>query len=90
MVSKCANPSCDTVFRYFRGGKIFLVEPAPVIRIPVLVSSQAELHLRRTRSEHFWLCEQCCKNMTITFDPDGRALVACHKQAELEPATFHS
>jgi len=30
MVKKCANSSCETVFRYFRGGKIFVVEAARV------------------------------------------------------------
>ena len=89
MVTKCANPSCATLFRYFRGGKIFLVEPKPV-RIPVLFSSPAELHMRGKGSEYFWLCEQCAKSMTIISDQNGRALLACRKQSELEPATSHS
>lgn len=66
MVTKCANPSCSSPFRYFRGGRLFLLEPT--------VPGQChELDFREGphRGEFFWLCEQCALTMTITFDPAG-------------------
>jgi len=60
MVTKCANPSCDTRFRYFRGGKLFVFEPRE--------RSSADLC---PRVEHFWLCEDCAPGMTIVVDREG-------------------
>jgi hypothetical protein len=62
MVGKCANPSCGTSFRYFRGGKLFVFEP----------------HNRNSTEslpnvEHFWLCERCAPEMTIALDEQGHA-----------------
>lgn len=39
VVTKCANPSCTTVFRYFRGGKLFAFSPNSQARTP-----DAEFH----------------------------------------------
>jgi hypothetical protein len=70
MVSKSANPACRISFRCFRGGKLYLVEPQPAIPLVVL-SIPAQLHVHRRHSEYFWLCEQCAKNLTLTFDEKG-------------------
>ena len=64
MVSKCANPACKTAFRYFRGGKLFLVDSQPM-HAADHKSSNAR------RSEYFWLCEQCASALTVTLANNG-------------------
>lgn len=70
MVSKCANSGCERTFRYFRGGKLFLIEPGSLSPTPVL-----DYHENLARSEYFWLCERCSRAMTITIDKQGKARV---------------
>ena len=65
MVKKCANPSCDRAFRYFRGGKLFLVER----RQPVETTGAANQSARR--GEYFWLCEVCASALTVTLGANG-------------------
>jgi hypothetical protein len=60
MVSKCANPSCDTPFRYFRGGMLFVFEPHERSSSDLILSI-----------EHFWLCECCAPSMTLVVDAGG-------------------
>ena len=61
MVGKCANPSCDVPFRYFRNGKLFRFEfGAPTAQ----VRAQADAAGRR-RIEDFWLCGSCASKMTL-------------------------
>jgi hypothetical protein len=54
MISRCANPSCDEPFLYFRHGKIFAV--------PRRISSAT-----RATIEYFWLCRTCAKKMALEF-----------------------
>jgi len=57
MVEKCVNPFCNEPFRYLGHGKLFVVE------FPRRV---AELrHHIAGRREHFWLCGECARSMTI-------------------------
>jgi len=60
MICKCANPACTVTFQYFRGGRIFRVDPRD--RGP----SKAFLQV-----EHFWLCEDCASGMSIVIDRSG-------------------
>ncbi|HEY3927296.1 MAG TPA: hypothetical protein VGL89_02870 [Candidatus Koribacter sp.] len=70
MMSKCANPSCTSVFRYLRDGKLFQVPAGDSAKfngpeIPGMVKPLA-------RDEFFWLCGDCSKDLTIVVDPvDG-------------------
>jgi hypothetical protein len=50
MVSHCANPDCRRELRYLRDGKIYQF---------VLFQTGSK------RLEHFWLCGECFKNMTL-------------------------
>jgi hypothetical protein len=68
MVSKCANPSCSAIFRYFREGKLFhlavgpaALEAADVLETPAL--------------EHFWLCGECSSQMTLVSHTAGVLVV---------------
>jgi len=60
MVTKCANPACPTEFRYFRGGKLFHVEPdaRPM-------THDADFRGHSHAIEFFWLCEACALTMAI-------------------------
>jgi hypothetical protein len=60
MLSKCANPECFEQFRYLHQGKIFLLTPSQDLQA---TESQSEL-----LEERFWLCDRCCKEMTIVWD----------------------
>jgi hypothetical protein len=51
MVSHCANPDCRRELRYLRDGKIYQFVLSP--------------KRGSKRLEHFWLCGECFKNMTL-------------------------
>jgi hypothetical protein len=70
MVAKCANPSCSRPFRYFRGGRLFLIEGTLGNHV-----QESDFRKDPQRLEYFWLCEQCAPTMTITFDRSGNPLV---------------
>jgi hypothetical protein len=67
MMSKCANPSCPSVFRYLRDGKLFQVPAGTAARI----SGKRTTEQSNTpgRDEFFWLCGTCSKELTIHVDP---------------------
>jgi hypothetical protein len=84
MTKKCANPSCDSPFRYFPGGRLFLFEP---------VRSEPageELRENRYRSEYFWLCELCARTMTITSGGRGHAVLASRTHVRIDSAETDS
>ena len=57
MLEKCVNPFCNHPFRFLSHGKLFLVEFPPRL---------AERHHHVFgRREHFWLCEECARCMTV-------------------------
>jgi hypothetical protein len=70
MVSKCANSGCESSFRYFRSGRLFLIEPGASPPAPA-----ADFHEGFRPSEYFWLCERCSRAMTVTIDGQGHARV---------------
>jgi len=65
MVTKCANPSCGTFFRYLRGGKLFLLEMPPLMPRSSQADNEIQFSKHGPHNEYFWLCEQCAKDMTI-------------------------
>jgi hypothetical protein len=62
MVSKCANPSCSTPFRYLHEGRIVALEFT--VETPV---DSGDVRPQR-RIEPFWLCPHCCGSFTLTVD----------------------
>jgi hypothetical protein len=69
MLSKCANPVCCKTFLYLRQGKLFRLE------VPVDNDSGIELSgngrarpATRVRTEHFWLCDSCCRKFEVICD----------------------
>lgn len=65
MMSKCANPSCSSVFRYLRDGKLFQVPAGDPSKSRTLERTERE----SARDEFFWLCGGCSKDFTIAVDP---------------------
>ncbi len=70
MVSKCANPWCQNVFKYFRGGRLFL------LNLSTRIDKETDFRLYEERSEYFWLCAKCAATMTMTVDQDYRPVLA--------------
>lgn len=57
MVEKCVNPFCNQPFRYLGRGKLFVVE------FPRRLAERR--HHVAGRREHFWLCDECARTMTV-------------------------
>lgn len=75
MIAKCANPECGAPFRYLREGRIFQVDMDPGghrIVGPFLVGEGGPPH----RLEHFWLCGECARTLTLVVDPERGVVVA--------------
>ena len=66
MLQKCANPVCDTQFRYLHQGKLFEVEtqyqdsPAGA---PAGGPRNGKGHV-----ELYWVCERCATHVVLFFD----------------------
>jgi hypothetical protein len=75
MLSKCANPECNQIFRYLHEGKIFRLAPTPSMHA-------VAVELGPLMTERFWLCEQCAKRFTIVWGGSQSKLVPLPKQPE--------
>ena len=64
MIDRCANPACEAPFRYFRGGKIFVLSPRE--------RGASNSH---RNVEHFWLCHKCAPVRRLVVDEAGNARV---------------
>jgi hypothetical protein len=58
MVEKCANTACSATFRRLGDGRLFVKE------IPVDPRSDGKGLSRQLH--YFWLCNACCRTMTVT------------------------
>jgi hypothetical protein len=68
MISKCANPNCSNSFLYLHEGKLFRidVEAATDGHGHLGIDPEAKKPVRRT--EFYWLCHECSRNMTLHFE----------------------
>jgi hypothetical protein len=55
MVANCANPACNTRFKYSSQGKLFSFELAGPQSAPTALLKQ----------EWFWLCAACSREFTL-------------------------
>ena len=66
VIRKCANPGCNTEFRYSTKGRLFPYEiygPAEPCRdVPAVVCKKPE-----RATVYFWLCSRCCRCFTLEF-----------------------
>ena len=80
MLSKCANPSCATTFRYLHEGRLYVIGPRGVV---------AGFHPRCSKTsgqlEYAWLCSSCSLYLTIQTDEDFRTRVVRKREARNAP-----
>jgi hypothetical protein len=68
MLSKCANPGCSAQFLYLHRGRLFRWE-TDSLAAGDQPGSGAEPGIKRSQRhvEFFWLCEDCARTVTLTF-----------------------
>jgi hypothetical protein len=64
VLDKCANPACSAKFRSLRGGRVFVTE------VEAEHQSSANEYVRQR--QYFWLCNACCRTMTVVFEKGKR------------------
>lgn len=64
MLHKCANPACAVSFRDIHVGKLFLVEASAI------AAECKGRHRMRTIHQHYWLCDQCSRELTLMFEKE--------------------
>ena len=72
MLSKCANPDCYETFLYLRQGKLFRLEVPIDNRSGINLSGNGRARpATGVRTEHFWLCDSCCRKFEVICDQDA-------------------
>lgn len=65
MLSKCANPTCRSLFRYLHEGKLYVIGPREV-----LARHKPSCSAKSGQIEYAWLCSSCCLHLTIQIDEE--------------------
>ncbi len=65
MLSKCANPSCRTLFRYLHEGKLYVIGPKEA-----LARHKPRGSAKSGQIEYAWLCSSCCLHLRIQIDEE--------------------
>jgi hypothetical protein len=65
MLSKCANPSCLTLFRYLHEGKLYVIGPKEAV-----ARQKPRCSAKSAQIEYAWLCSSCCLYLTIQIDEE--------------------
>jgi hypothetical protein len=81
MVSKCANPACSEKFLYLHQGKIFQLTPTREVEA-VGGGFTPSLY------ERFWLCDKCCKEMTLVWGGTEARLVPLTAESVAPSVSF--
>ncbi|HEX6805038.1 MAG TPA: hypothetical protein VF133_15260 [Terriglobales bacterium] len=81
MVAKCANPGCEAPFRYFHTGKLFRLDKQCGYERRHLLGDELDMKKPIRHIEFFWLCDECARNMTLTFDRVSGVSVRHHLAA---------
>lgn len=72
MLSKCLNPRCSATFQYMDQGHLFRIDFNDAARKHIPVSRQKKASRSKTYPiEHFWLCQECSKAMTVALNDQG-------------------
>ena len=67
MLSKCANPDCENIFRYMHEGKLFRLEVDAPTRAGSNSVTNGEITKSGRHLEFFWLCDNCAARMTLVY-----------------------
>jgi hypothetical protein len=76
MLSKCANPTCATTFRYLHEGKLYVIDMREPARHKPRCSN------RSGQLEYAWLCSSCSLYLTIQLDEEFGARVVRKLEAK--------
>jgi len=68
MIATCSNPACNVPFRYFRSGKIFMLEANDV-------DPKSTTDPPKRRIEFFWLCGEFAPVMDLMRTTDGEVTI---------------
>ena len=80
MVEKCANSECAASFHSLRDGRVFVIE----------VEDDSPSHAQPRHPRYFWLCNACCRTMSVVADKSEGGKVAPHRCIHLgESSTVH-
>jgi ribosomal protein S27AE len=66
VLAKCANQTCSAPFRRLTEGKLFQVET----QYPCKDDSIPRKNRLTHHVEHFWLCSECARLVTLAFHED--------------------
>ena len=75
MLTSCANPSCGNSFRFLHSGRLYLFDPTPFASL-----HESDWQPIPHHGEHFWLCEDCAKKMTLIPDQEGNIKLMLRSQ----------
>jgi len=64
MLSKCANPACFVRFRFLHEGRIFAVDPRPLL-LATAAEPEDWVKPKSGAVEFFWLCNDCARDLTV-------------------------
>lgn len=71
-VSTCAHPKCESKFKRFGDGELFVFN----------ISDPAAWGLHdHVRQKVFWLCEHCCVRYFVRFDRKHHSAQVLHRPA---------
>ena len=65
MLSKCANPTCSTTFRYLHEGRLYVIDPREA-----LAGHKPRCSGKSGQLEYAWLCSSCYLYLTIQIDEE--------------------
>ncbi len=65
MLSKCANPTCGTLFRYLHEGRLYVIGPKEA-----LARRKPRCSAKSGQIEYAWLCSSCSFHLTIQIDEE--------------------
>jgi hypothetical protein len=65
MLSKCANPTCPTTFRYLHEGRLYVIAHREA-----LAGHKPRCSGKSGQLEYAWLCSSCCPYLTIQIDEE--------------------
>jgi hypothetical protein len=65
MLSKCANPTCPTTFRYLHQGRLYVIAPGKPA-----AGHKSRPSAESGQLEYAWLCSSCSLDLTIQIDEE--------------------
>jgi hypothetical protein len=88
MVSHCANPECAAPLVHLRDGRLFQFEVRSFTGPGFTQPGETPKKGKGSRQvAHFWLCGQCCSNLTLTFEQAKGVTLTSLPTASQAPST---